>query len=168
MQERGAGPALTERDGRARRRALLITVAVAVAAVAIDQLTKWWALNRLDEGDIHVVWTLRLHLARNTGAAFSVGTGLGRVIPLLAVAVVAALIWSGRTLTSSLGAIGLGLVLGGAVGNLCDRVFRDGSSVLGGAVVDFVDLQWWPIFNVADAAVVVGALTLVLRSAREG
>jgi signal peptidase II len=63
--------------------------------------------------------------------------------------------------------LGVGLVLGGAFGNLADRVFRDGSGFLGGAVVDFIDLQWWPVFNVADAAVCVGAVLLVLTAARE-
>jgi signal peptidase II len=64
--------------------------------------------------------------------------------------------------------LGVGLVLGGALGNLTDRVFREGTGLLGGAVVDFVDLQWWPVFNVADAAVCVGALLLVLTAARDG
>jgi signal peptidase II len=61
----------------------------------------------------------------------------------------------------------LGLVLGGALGNLADRVFRDGSGFLGGAVIDFIDLQWWPVFNVADIAVTVGGVLLVLTSTRE-
>jgi len=165
VQERGAGPALTERAGGGRRSALLVTVAAGV--VVLDQLTKWWAINRLDDGDIHLVWTLRFHLARNTGAAFSVGRGLGVIIPLLALGVVGVMIWAGRGLTSPAGAAGLGLVLGGALGNLADRLLRGGGGLLGGAVVDFVDLQWWPIFNVADIAVTLGAIALVLRGARE-
>ena len=63
--------------------------------------------------------------------------------------------------TRHVGAVALGLVLGGAAGNLLDRLFREGSGFLGGGVVDFIDLQWWPIFNVADAAVTIGGLLLV-------
>jgi signal peptidase II len=66
-----------------------------------------------------------------------------------------------------LGVLSLGLVLGGAFGNLVDRLFRDGSGFLGGAVIDFIDLQWWPIFNVADMAVSIGGVLLVLTSAKE-
>ena len=57
-------------------------------------------------------------------------------------------------------------MLGGAAGNLVDRIFREGSGFLGGGVVDFIDLQWWPIFNVADAAVTIGGLLLVFVVAR--
>jgi signal peptidase II len=64
------------------------------------------------------------------------------------------------------GAVAVGLVLGGALGNLVDRVLRDGSGFLGGAVVDFIDAQWWPVFNVADIAVSVGGVLLVLVSSR--
>jgi signal peptidase II len=61
------------------------------------------------------------------------------------------------------GAVAIGLILGGALGNLLDRTFREGDGLLGGHVVDFVDLQWWPVFNVADAAVSVGGVLLVLH-----
>jgi signal peptidase II len=54
------------------------------------------------------------------------------------------------------------MVLGGAIGNLLDRAFRPGDGFLGGGVVDFIDLQWWPVFNLADSAIVVGAITLFL------
>ena len=61
----------------------------------------------------------------------------------------------------------MGLILGGALGNLLDRVFRDGHGFLGGAVVDFIDLQWWPVFNVADMAITLGAVALALNLGRE-
>jgi signal peptidase II len=73
----------------------------------------------------------------------------------------------GRGISSRGGAVVLGLVLGGAVGNVADRVFRDGNGFLGGAVVDFIDFQWWPVFNLADAAIVAGALLLAGWSARD-
>jgi signal peptidase II len=83
------------------------------------------------------------------------------------VCVVVVVLGTTRGLDARWPRLGVGLVLGGALGNLTDRVFREGTGFLGGAVVDFVDLQWWPVFNVADAAVCVGALLLVLTAARE-
>lgn len=152
-------PALTSPPARP---ASLITAAVAAAVIATDQLTKWWALERLPRGSIHVVWTLRLALARNTGAAFSIlsGKGVGPAIALAAVAVIAALALGIRNLRTPAGRVAAGLVIGGALGNLADRAFRSDHGFMQGAVVDFIDLQWWPVFNVADACVVVGALLI--------
>lgn len=115
-----------------------------------------------------MVWTLRLILARNTGAAFSLGGGYGAFIGVLALVVVAVLVWQGRTVSSWLGAVALGLVLGGALGNIADRAFRGEDGFFHGAVVDFIDFQWWPVFNLADMAVVVGGLLLVVASLRGG
>ncbi len=134
---------------------------VAALVLILDQLTKWWAVNNLQE-PVHVVWTLRLVLAYNTGTAFSLGAGLGPVIGILAVVVVIVLVRLGRTVMTPVGIVGLGMVLGGAVGNLADRLFRESHGFLHGAVVDFIDLRWWPIFNVADSAIVVGGILLVL------
>jgi signal peptidase II len=156
VQERGIRPPLT-----ATRR-LGVLVAVAAAVIGLDQLTKWWAVNTLDDHDIHVVWTLRFHLTQNSGAAFSRAAGRGSIVGLIAIGVVIALVWLGRGIDSRSGAVALGLVLGGALGNLADRAFRHGPGLLGGSVIDFVDVQWWPIFNVADAAITVGAVLLVL------
>lgn len=148
-------------EGRAGARLVPVLV-VAAIVLALDQLTKWWALATVSDRTIDVVWTLRLHVTHNTGAAFSLfaGSGIGPLIALVAVGIVGVLLWQGRFVTSRLGTVALGMVLGGAVGNLIDRVFR-GDGVLDGAVVDFIDLQWWPVFNVADAAVVVGSILLV-------
>jgi signal peptidase II len=117
--------------------------------------------------DIDLVWTLRLHLTRNRGAAFSLGFGSGGLIAVLAIAVVIVLIALGRSLDSRIGVVSLGLVLGGALGNLVDRALRDGSGFLGGAVIDFIDVQWWPVFNVADMAVTIGGVLLVLTASTE-
>jgi signal peptidase II len=76
------------------------------------------------------------------------------------------LLWSGRTVPTRTGAVAVGLVLGGAAGNLADRAFRAGDGFLGGAVIDFIDAQWYPVFNVADMAVVGGALLLLFATAR--
>ena len=150
----------------AKTRLTTVVTGVAALVVAVDQLTKWWALNTLDDRDIDLFWTLRLHLVRNSGAAFSLAGGRGGLIAILAIAVVIGLIGFGRAIDTKLGAVALGLVLGGAVGNLVDRFFRDGTGFLGGAVTDFVDLQWWPVFNVADAAVTIGGLLIVFVVAR--
>ena len=135
---------------------------VAAVVVAVDQLTKWWALRNLPGRSIHLFWTLHLDLARNTGAAFSRFGGQGPLIGVLALGIVAFLLWQGRTVSSRLGSVALGLVLGGAIGNLVDRAFRDGSGFMQGAVVDFIDPRWWPVFNVADSCVVIGALLLIV------
>jgi signal peptidase II len=161
MQEHGAGPAIT-----ARRRAGLVA-AIAAVVIAIDQLTKAWAVHTLATRDIDLIGSLRLHLARNRGAAFSLAFGSGGVVAILAIIVVIVLIVVGRSLNTRIGVLSLGLVLGGALGNLTDRLFRDGSGFLGGAVIDFIDLQWWPVFNVADMAVTIGGVVLVITSTKE-
>ena len=79
-----------------------------------------------------------------------------------------ALLVSLRRNGSMLSAVGIGLVIGGAIGNVLDRLLRAGDGFLGGAVVDFIDLQWWPVFNVADMAITVGGVILVVGSVWSG
>lgn len=138
-----------------------LNIAIASGAVVcLDQITKAWAVAALDDQIIDLVWTLRLRLVHNTGFAFSTGSGLGPVLAIVAVAIVGVL-WSSRRRVQGLWAtVALGGIIGGALGNLADRVFR-GAAWGRGAVVDFIDLQWWPIFNVADASITVG-LVIVL------
>ena len=136
-----------------------------IAAVVIaDQASKNWALNSLSDGrTIDLVWTLRFNLVFNSGMAFSKGQGLGRLIGLLAIGV-AVWLWFGlQKATSRLSVIGSSMLIGGALGNVVDRMFR-GEKWLAGAVVDFIDLQWFPVFNVADSAVTVGAAVLIIAS----
>ena len=136
-----------------------------IAAVLIaDQASKNWALNSLSDGrTIDLVWTLRFNLVFNSGMAFSKGQGLGRLIGLLAIGV-AVWLWFGlQKSTSRLSVIGTSMLIGGALGNVVDRMFR-GEKWLAGAVVDFIDLQWFPVFNVADSAVTVGAAVLIIAS----
>jgi signal peptidase II len=141
-----------------------ILVAIAALVVVVDQLTKTWAVGALDDRDIHVVWTLRFHLTLNKGGAFSLGTGSTWFFVIAAtVVVVGVLVFARRLLSSRLAVAAMGLVLGGALGNLGDRLFRDTD----GAVVDFIDLQWWPVWNIADAAIVIGGILLVVAGARE-
>jgi signal peptidase II len=140
-------------------------VAVAALVLAVDQLTKAWAVSALADGhDIDVVWTLRFHLTFNGGMAFSQGRGLGPVIGVVAIVVVAVLLISLRRAGSVVASVAVGLVVGGAAGNIFDRLFRSGDGFLGGEVVDFIDLQWWPVFNVADAAVVIGGILLLVST----
>jgi signal peptidase II len=141
--------------------------AVAGTLVVADQLTKQWALSALADGPIDLVGSLRLRLSFNSGTAFSLGSGRGGLISVLGLVVVAVLLrgvlaWPGR-----LPLLAAGLVAGGAVGNVVDRIFRDGEGFLGGKVVDFVDLQWWPVFNVADMGICVGAALLAILSFRQ-
>jgi signal peptidase II len=140
--------------------AVLVTAALVVAA---DQVTKSLALSALADGPIHLFWTLRLALTYNSGLAFSIGPDLTPWITFAAVVLVGVLLVVARRVTTTPTAIALGLVLGGALGNLADRIVRGH----GGAVVDFIDLQWWPVFNVADMAISIGAVLLVLTGIRE-
>ncbi len=140
---------------------------VAAVVVALDQATKHWALQALADGPIDLVGSLRLKLTFNDGAAFSVGGGRTTLIAVAALVVSVVLVGLGMRAEKRLWALGLGVVLGGALGNLADRAFRAGGGVLGGHVVDFVDVGWWPVFNVADAALWVGIGLLLLSSWRE-
>lgn len=135
--------------------------------LAADQLTKWWAVSALDGGRvIDIVWTLRLRLVFNTGAAFSRFDGLGPVIAVVAVVVAAVLLRRGVLASERRTSIALGSMAGGALGNVVDRLARDGDGFLGGAVVDFIDVQWWPVWNVADMGIVLGGASLVLFAGR--
>jgi signal peptidase II len=136
---------------------------VAIAVVVIDQLTKHWAINTLDDRDIDVFWTLRFHLSFNTGMAFSRGQNWGPLIGVLALVVVVVLLLSIKRQPGRLTDISVGLIVGGAIGNVLDRLFRSPGWFRGG-VVDFIDFQWFPIFNVADMGITIGGGLLVLAS----
>jgi signal peptidase II len=136
---------------------------VAAAVVVADQLSKWWAVDRLSRGPITIVDDLRLALTHNSGGAFGLGTGFVPIVVLAVVALAVVVFVVGRSIDRAAIAVALGLVLGGALGNLADRVFR-APGFGRGAVVDFVDLHWWPVFNVADAAITCGCVLLLLMS----
>jgi len=147
------------------RRRLHLLVTVAAIVLVLDVVTKILAVRLLTPGQPvsiigdTVTWTL----VRNSGAAFSMATGYTWVLTLVASAVVIGIIWMGRRLLSPWWALGLGMILGGALGNLADRFFRS-PGPLRGHVVDFLSIGWWPVFNVADAVVVGGAILLVVLS----
>lgn len=165
LQERRLVAPLTDVRGaiRARRLAILALAAVVVAA---DQAAKTWALHHARQ-PVHVVWTLQFLATFNSGTAFGLGQGSTTFIIGGVVVLVVVLLGVGRRASRSAtwaGVVAMGLLLGGATGNLADRLIRHHH----GAVIDFIDLQWWPVFNVADACVTVGAVLLALVLFRAG
>jgi signal peptidase II len=147
-----------------RRRLALIAIAV----VAFDQITKAVALAALDaRGSVRAIdgimyWTLQ----RNPGAAFGIFRRAPVLFTVLAIVISAAIIGFSSRVRDGLSGVALGLVLGGALGNLGDRLFRP-PGPFRGRVIDFIDFRVWPTFNVADVAVVVGAALLALASFRD-
>lgn len=156
-----------ELRGRRRPRIAVArsSLLVAAAFVALDQITKDWAITNLADRvePTHVIGTLQWNLAFNSGMAFSRGRGLGPFIGVLAFVVVVGLVVSSARVESRLGRVASGMLIGGALGNLLDRAFR-GDGLLNGSVIDFIDVQWWPIFNVADVGVTVGAVLFMASS----
>lgn len=150
-----------------KRSVLAVTLLVAAGVLILDQLTKWLAVTYLEgRPSVEVLGpVLKLTFVRNPGAAFSLGGGYTIIFSLLAVAVAVVIVTTARTLSSIAWAVALGGLLGGALGNLLDRVFRE-PGFLRGHVVDFLQLPNWPIFNVADMAVVCSACLIVLLTIR--
>jgi signal peptidase II len=159
-----------DRPAPRRRTGLLLTLAALV--LAADVVTKLVVVARIRQGeDIRTLGGL-LYLThlRNVGAAFSFAQGATILFTVIAVAVAVVIVRTSRRLYSALWATALGLVLGGAVGNLVDRVFR-APGFLRGGVVDFLSLfapdgQVWPVFNVADSAIVCGGILGALLAVR--
>ena len=146
---------------------MTLRVAFCVAAVVawvLDVASKVWAAAELDERSVALFGgRLLLRESRNTGAAFSIGTGSTALISLVGIVVVVGILLYVRRVSSPTMAVGLGLVAGGALGNLTDRLLRNPGPLRGG-VVDWVDLGWFPSFNVADSAITVGAGLILLAS----
>ncbi len=150
--------------------------AAAALLLLVDQLSKSWAVSslcsigRAQAGcrpNVEVGLGLELRLAFNQGMAFSQFSDSGPVIGAIALAIVGMLVWFSRHLKGLWPRIVVGIVIGGALGNLADRLFRSPApgnpeGFMRGAVVDFFWTSWWPTFNVADAAVVVGGLILAV------
>ena len=153
--------------GMSAARRWVMVLGVAAAVILADQLTKRWALDRLSGGEmIDLIGSLRFRLAFNTGMAFSKGSGSGALIGVVALGIVGVLAFVARRVQSRVQLVLIGIVMGGALGNIVDRLTRVGevgstaTGFMSGAVVDFIDLQWWPVFNIADAAVVCGGIAL--------
>jgi signal peptidase II len=139
-------------------------LAALVAIVAADQLTKAWAVSALADGPKHVIGDfLVFELSRNSGSAFSRFQGYTPVVAVLAIVIAVFVARALRQTTDRWMLIGLVLVLGGALGNLADRLVRS-PGFLRGHVVDFVAVGWYPVFNVADSCVTIGAIVLIART----
>ncbi|MGW2034081.1 signal peptidase II [Streptomyces sp. NPDC001356] len=165
--EAGAGGqgATAGRTGRGRRIAVLF--AVAAFAYALDLVSKMLVVSRLEgHAPIQVVGDLlELHAIRNPGAAFGFGAAFTVIFTLIAAAVIVVIIRLARKLYSFPWAVALGLLLGGALGNLTDRIFRS-PGVFEGEVVDFIAPKGFAVFNLADSAIVCGGILIVLLSFR--
>ena len=149
---------------RIRRRRISVLIGVAIFVLAADAITKAIVVVHLRPDEpVHLLGNvLMLDLLRNPGAAFSVGTGNTIVFTAIAAIVVVAIIRTARKLRSLGWAVTLGLLLGGAVGNLSDRIFR-APGLFRGDVVDWIELtRYWPVFNLADSAIVCGGILTVL------
>jgi len=143
-----------------------LALAAAAGVVAADQLTKWWATEALSDGPVVLIdGFLQFRLVRNPGAAFGLLPGAGSIVALAAVAAVVVIVLVVHRLEGPWEGVAMGLVLGGAIGNLIDRVLR-GPGLLDGKVVDFVDFDFFPTFNTADSAITIGAILAVLLTLR--
>jgi signal peptidase II len=154
-------------DPKPVRRCFWLFVGVAVLAYLADVVTKVVAVDMLaGQPPIPVVGDLlTLRLTRNPGAAFSLGTGATFALSVISIAVVFVVAWLARRVASPLWALALGLLLGGAAGNLTDRLLRE-PSPMQGHVVDFLELPNWPVFNLADSAIVAAAALIIVQSFR--
>jgi signal peptidase II len=151
-----------------RRLPLILVIVVALAVLALDSITKQLVLSNLHEGDPKRVipGVLYLNLTRNSGAAFSFGTNHTWIFPTITFVVIVWIAWMSRKLRSVPWAIAFGIVLGGAFGNLTDRLFR-APGPMRGAVVDFISMfsdngRGFAIFNLADSALTCGVALAIL------
>jgi signal peptidase II len=149
------------------RRPLGVLFGVALAVLIVDQISKAIVVARMPGREpIELVGDLlRITYTRNPGAAFSLGGGFTIVLSVIAIGVVVLIIRVSSRLVSLPWALALGGLLGGALGNLSDRIFR-APSPFRGYVVDWIQLPNWPIFNVADASIVCSAVLMVLLTLR--
>ena len=156
----------THPDEAARTGRPLLATAIVLGVVALDQLSKWWAVERLPSDPVRLIGDdIGFVLVRNTGSAFSLFQAFTPFLAVIAVVVAVILVRTVRRTRDLLMVIGLSLVLGGALGNLMDRLFRT-PGFLKGAVVDFVHVGDFPTFNVADSAITIGAILIIVWAMR--
>ena len=148
-------------------RQLPVVFGVALTVLALDVVSKLIVVRTLSgHPPIRLLdGFLTLLLLRNSGAAFSIGTSMTIVFTAIAAAVIVYILRAARRLRSLPWAITLGLLLGGATGNLADRIFRS-PGLFRGDVVDWIELPHWPVFNLADSAIVCGGVLAVLLALR--
>lgn len=143
---------------------LVIFVFVALPVLIVDQVTKAWALNVLELGAPEKPFIgnfIGLQLVRNPGAAFSLAESFTWVFSVIAAVVLAIIVWTGRAMTNRAWQLSLGLLAGGALGNLVDRLIRP-PGIFRGHVIDFLNYRSMFVGNVADIAIVVGVVAVVV------
>jgi signal peptidase II len=144
----------------------VLATAIVLGVVVADQLSKLWAVRQLVDAPVSIIGAdVSFELTRNTGSAFSLFQAFTPLLALIAVGVAVLLVREVRRSRDTLMIVGLSLVLGGALGNLADRLFRS-PGFLKGAVVDFVHVGRFPTFNVADSAITIGAVLIVIWAVR--
>jgi signal peptidase II len=144
----------------------VLATAIVLGIVAADQLSKLWAVRELADAPVSIIGSdVSFELTRNTGSAFSLFQAFTPLLALIAIGVAVLLVREVRRSRDTLMIVGLSLVLGGALGNLADRLFRS-PGFLKGAVVDFVHVGRFPTFNVADSAITIGAALIVIWAVR--
>ncbi len=150
-----------------RSRKWQVTSVVIATVLVLDQLSKEWAIDRLSRGrTIEVLPTLEFDLTYNSGFSFGAGAGYGPLVGTLVIALCGFIGWRIWIERLPARAAILAAILGGALGNLIDRVVRADDGFLSGNVVDFIDVTWYAVFNVADMFVVCGCIVLVLYELR--
>jgi signal peptidase II len=144
----------------------VILYGVAGTAYALDRVTKILAEQLLEgrEPVVVISGVLQLRFTTNPGGAFGLFGGMGWLFVLISILVIVVVLVASRNLPSTVSSVGLGLILGGAVGNLTDRFIRGPG--FSGEVVDFIDFHVWPVFNLADSAIVIGAAILLFSGLR--
>jgi signal peptidase II len=148
---------------------LALLVGVALVAYGLDQLSKYLVVSNLTQGETVPVLgpVLQLLFVRNAGAAFSLASGMTWIFTIIATAVIGFIIWFAGRIRSKAWAVVFGLLLGGVLGNLTDRLFREPSFGMG-HVVDFISTPWIvpAIYNIADAAIVTSMVLFLILSLR--
>jgi signal peptidase II len=164
---RGAAVAADPSTAVVRARRTRWVVLTAVVVLVADAVSKAIVVAKLsDHAPVTVIaHVLTLTVTRNAGAAFSIGGGATVLFTVVALGVVGVIVRTARSLASRGWAVALGLLLGGALGNLADRVFRS-PGPFRGHVVDWLELPHWPVFNIADSAIVAGGILAVLLAVR--
>ncbi len=157
----------TPLNGTERPRRIRLLIGVAVFVIAADVISKAIVVAKMaDHASIRLLGgLLTLTLTRNGGAAFSIGTSMTIVFTAIALGVIVYILRTARNLRSIGWAIALGLLLGGATGNLLDRIFR-APAAFQGHVVDWIELPHWPVFNLADSAICCAGVLVVLLALR--
>jgi signal peptidase II len=158
-----------ERAARVGTTALLILVGVAITVYGVDQLSKYFVVTTLAEGEVVPVLgtVLQWQFVRNPGAAFSIASGMTWIFTLLAAGVITFIVWFARRIRSIAWALVFGLLLGGVLGNLTDRLFREPGVGIG-HVIDFISTPWMlpAIYNVADIAIVSSMVLFMILTIR--